>query len=85
MLFFNIYVSYISTLLIILLLTCLLGLLYAPTDSCKRQTLEKRIIEKLGTLTPSDHNEQFALIYFNYLACLPFYNSLLFNEIVYNF
>ena len=37
----------------------ILGLLFAPTDSTKRKTLEKRIIFKLGTLFPAGLNKQF--------------------------
>ena len=36
-----------------------LGLLFAPTDSAKRKSLEKRIIFKLETLHPSGLNKQF--------------------------
>ena len=37
----------------------ILGLLFAPTDSTKRKTLEKRIIFKLATLHPAGLNKQF--------------------------
>ena len=45
-----------------------LGLLYAPTDSRKRKTLEERIIDNLGTLTSSGLNKQFPLISLIYLG-----------------
>ena len=37
----------------------ILGLLFAPTNTTKRKTLEKRIIFKLGTLFPAGLNKQF--------------------------
>ena len=37
----------------------ILGLLFAPTDSTKRKTLEKRIIFRLATLHPAGLNKQF--------------------------
>ena len=36
--------------------------LFAPTDSTKRKTLEKRIIFKLGTLYPTGLNKQFTYL-----------------------
>ena len=38
------------------------GLCYAPLDSIKRKTLEKRIIFKLGTLMPTGLNKQFSYL-----------------------
>ena len=44
----------------------ILGLLFAPTDSTKRKTLEKRIIFKLGTLFPAGLNKQFNYLQWHY-------------------
>ena len=51
----------------------ILGLLFAPTDSTKRKTLEKRIIFRLATLHPAGLNKQF-----NYLQWLSHSITLLF-------
>ena len=39
------------------------GLLFAPTDYLERKTLEKRIIFKLGTVTPNGLNKQFSFLH----------------------
>ena len=38
------------------------GVAFAPTDSNKRKTLEKRFIFKLGTLVPKGLNKQFSFL-----------------------
>ena len=40
----------------------ILGLLYAPVDTTKRKTLEKRLIFNLKTLYPSGLNKQFTYL-----------------------
>ena len=40
----------------------ILGLLYAPQDSNKRKTLEKRLIFNLKTLYPNGLNKQFTYL-----------------------